>query len=161
MSLTQFCILYVGVHSGVCFLFLGAKLDAVFTYGGSTIRICRVGGPSTQSAVPQQSHLYGGAYSFGGSAESHPIPLPSLHDGEGSSFPGLVPSDDTVVSESVMGINTEQLISHLWVALVDLSHCLSPREVLYLCLKCVSYISGFMTFWTRLFPSRLETWLAF
>ena len=32
------------------------------------------------------------------------IPLPSLHDGEGSSFPGLVPSDDTVDSESVMGI---------------------------------------------------------
>ena len=32
------------------------------------------------------------------------IPLPSLHDGEGSSFPGLVPSDDTVNSESVMGI---------------------------------------------------------
>ena len=56
-----------------------------------------------QSAVPQPSHLYGGAYSLGGSAESHPIPLPSLHDGEGSSFPGLVPSDDMVNSESVMG----------------------------------------------------------
>ena len=36
--------------------------------------------------------------------ESHLIPLPSLHDGEGSSFPGLVPSDDAVDSESVMGI---------------------------------------------------------
>ena len=36
--------------------------------------------------------------------ESHQIPPPSLHDGEGSSFPGLVPSDDTVNSESVMGI---------------------------------------------------------
>ena len=45
-----------------------------------------------------------GAYSLGGSAESHPIPLPSLHDGEGSSFPGLVPSDDMVNSESVMDI---------------------------------------------------------
>ena len=63
------------------------------------------GEPSaTQSAVPQPSHLYGGAYSLGGSAESHLIPLPSLHDGEGSSFPGLVPSDDTFDSESVMGI---------------------------------------------------------
>ena len=63
------------------------------------------GEPSaTQSAVPQPSHLYGRAYSLEGSAESHPIPLPSLHDGEGSSFPGLVPSDDTVNSESVMGI---------------------------------------------------------
>ena len=32
------------------------------------------------------------------------IPLPSPHDGEGSSFPGLVPSDDMVDSESVKGI---------------------------------------------------------
>ena len=32
------------------------------------------------------------------------MPPPSLHDGEGSSFPGLVPSDDMVDSESVMGI---------------------------------------------------------
>ena len=29
---------------------------------------------------------------------------PSLHDGKGSSFPGLVPSDDAVNSDSVMGI---------------------------------------------------------
>ena len=35
--------------------------------------------------------------------ESHPIPPPSLHDGEGSSFPGLVPSDYMVNSESVIG----------------------------------------------------------
>ena len=57
------------------------------------------GKPSaTQSAVPQPSHLFGGAYSLGGLAESHLIPLPSLHDGEGSSFPGLLPSDDTVDS---------------------------------------------------------------
>ena len=63
------------------------------------------GEPSaTQSAVPQPSHLYCGAYSLGGLAESHLIPLPSLHDGEGSSFPGLVPLDDTVISESVMGV---------------------------------------------------------
>ena len=41
---------------------------------------------------------------LGGSVESHLIPLPSLHDGEGSSFPGLVPSDNTVNSDSVMGI---------------------------------------------------------
>ena len=47
---------------------------------------------------------FGGAYSLGGSVESHLIPLPSLHDGEGSSFPGLVPSDDVVDSDSVMGI---------------------------------------------------------
>ena len=29
-----------GVHSGVCFLLLGAELDAIFTYCGSTIRVC-------------------------------------------------------------------------------------------------------------------------
>ena len=56
------------------------------------------------SAVPQPSHLYGGTYSFGGLAESHLIPMPSLHGGEGSSFPGLVPSSDTVDSESAMFI---------------------------------------------------------
>ena len=65
----------------------------------------RVGGAFCyQSAVPQPPHLYAGAYSLGGLAESHLIPLPSLHDGEGFSFPGLVPSDDMVNSESVMGI---------------------------------------------------------
>ena len=47
---------------------------------------------------------FGGAYSLGGSVESHLIPPPSLCDGEGSSFPGLVPSDDAVNSDSVMGI---------------------------------------------------------
>ena len=56
---------------------------------------------ATHSTVPQ---LIGGVYSLGGSTESHPIPLPSLHDGEGSSFLGLVPSDDAVDSDSLMGI---------------------------------------------------------
>ena len=38
------CILYMfGVRSGVCFLLLGAKLDAVFIYGGSTVRVCTLG----------------------------------------------------------------------------------------------------------------------
>ena len=65
------------------------------------------GEPSAnQCVVPQPSNLYGGAYSCGSLVESHPIPLPFLHDGEGSSFPGLVPSDDTVNSESVMGITS-------------------------------------------------------
>ena len=41
-----------------------------------------------------------------GAQQGHPIPLPSLHDGEGSSFPCLVPSDDMVNSESVMGIKS-------------------------------------------------------
>ena len=59
--------------------------------------------PATQAAVLQPFQLYGGAYRFGGLAESHPIPSPSLHGGEGSSFPGLVPSNDTVNSESMVG----------------------------------------------------------
>ena len=59
---------------------------------------------TTQSAFPQPSHLYGGAYSLWGLAESHPIPPPSLYDWEGYSFPGLVTSDDAVNSESVMSI---------------------------------------------------------
>ena len=63
--------------------------------------LCRVEHSATHSAVPQS---IGGVYSLGGSMESHPIPLPSLCDGEGSSFPGLVSSDDAVYSDSVMGI---------------------------------------------------------
>ena len=40
-SASQSFVYYMfGVHSGVCFLFLGAELDAIFTYGGSTIRVC-------------------------------------------------------------------------------------------------------------------------
>ena len=61
----------------------------------------RVEPSATHSAVPQ---LFGGAYSLGGSIESHLIPPLSLHDREGSSFPGLVPSDDAVNSDSVLGI---------------------------------------------------------
>ena len=61
----------------------------------------RVDPSATHSAVPQP---IGGVYSLGDSIESHLIPLPSLHDGEGPSFPGFVPSDDVVDSDSVMGI---------------------------------------------------------
>ena len=56
---------------------------------------------AAHSTVPQP---ISGVYSLGGSIECHPIPLSSLHDGEGSSLPGLVPSDDVVNSASVMGI---------------------------------------------------------
>ena len=130
-----------GACSDVCFLLSGAMLDAVFTYGGSTIGVCTIaalwslhvagicatlqcslahtryaqsgcflhcfglGEPhATESDVPKSSQLYSEAYSFQGLAESHPIPLPSLHGGEGLLFPGLVPSNDTVNFESVVGI---------------------------------------------------------
>ena len=114
-----------GVCTGVCFLLSGAMLDAIPTYGGTTIGVCTivtpwslptagicaiwqwslghtryaqwllppllwVGGafcyPATQSAILQPFPLYGGAYSFGGLVESHPIPPPSLHGGEGVLF---------------------------------------------------------------------------
>ena len=45
-----------------------------------------------------------GHTALGGLAESHPIPPPSLHGSKGSSFPGLVLSNDTVNSESPMGV---------------------------------------------------------
>ena len=87
---------------------------------------------ATLSAVPQPSHLYDGAYSFGALAESHPIPPHSLHGGEGSSFPGLGLSDDTVNSESVMGIkpgDSSMVIGyqvdefiHIWSAEWFLAH---------------------------------------
>ena len=76
-----------------------------YSRSGCSLHYIEEGEPyATQSAVPQPSHLYGGAYNFGGLAESHSIPPPSLHDEEGSSFPGLVLSDDSFDSESAMGV---------------------------------------------------------
>ena len=60
--------------------------------------------PATQSAVLQPFQLHDGAYSFEGLAENDPILPPSLHGGEGSSFPGLVPTNDTVDPELAVGI---------------------------------------------------------
>ena len=37
-------------------------------------------------------------------ADSHPIPLPSLHGGEGYSFPDSATQYDTVYSKSVVGV---------------------------------------------------------
>ena len=65
-----------------------------------TATLGRVEPSATHSALPQP---LGGVYSLGGSIES-PNPPPSLCDGEGSSFPGLVPSDDAVNPDSVMGV---------------------------------------------------------
>ena len=139
------------VCSGVCFLLLGAELDAVFTYGGLTLWGLHLGNPlefthgrhmcnlvmvigphlvcikwllpllpwvgwspsATHSAVPLP---IGGIYGLEGSIESHLIPPPSLHHGEGSSFPGLVPSDDTVDFDSVMGIKPGDSGGGDWVS---------------------------------------------
>ena len=51
----------------------------------------------------QPFNQYGGVYSFGGLAESHPIPAPPLHGGK-STFPGLIPPDGMVNSKCEVGI---------------------------------------------------------
>ena len=111
---------YVGVCSGICFLLSDAMLYVVFTYEELNHwgfhhcnplelthgrHMCNlVQPPATQSAGLQPFQLYCGAYSVGSLAESHPIPPSSLHGGEGSSFPGLFPLNDTVNFESAVGI---------------------------------------------------------
>ena len=87
------------------------------------------GEPSaTQSAVPHHPIYMVGAYSLGDSAESHPIPLPSLHDGEGFSFPGLVLFDDTVISESVMGIKPGDSSVVIRYQVDELTHTWSAEQ---------------------------------
>ena len=58
---------------------------------------------ATQKDVLQPFNQYGGAYSFGCSAESLQIPVPSLHGGEGSSPSHFVSSNNIVDSKSVFG----------------------------------------------------------
>ena len=60
---------------------------------------------ATQTAVLQPFNQYGRAHSFGSSEESQLIPPSSPHGRKGSSFPGLVPSYDTLDSKSVVGFN--------------------------------------------------------
>ena len=59
---------------------------------------------AAHSAVPQPFHDYGEEYNSGDSAECHPIPPPSPHGGEGSSFSGCVPPDGMANSQSVVDI---------------------------------------------------------
>ena len=56
---------------------------------------------------------------------------------------------------AAFGFCNSFLISRLpWLILFP--HCQRLREMLYLGLECVNFFSGFMAFWTRLFPSKLE-----
>ena len=87
-----------------------------------TATLGRVEPSATHSAVPQ---AIGGVYSLGGSIESHLIPLPSLHDGEGSSFPGSVPSDDVVNPNSVMAIKP----GDSGVVIIRLMSLLTPGQL--------------------------------
>ena len=63
---------------------------------------------ATHSAVPQSFHLYGKAYSSGGSAESHQNSLPFLHGREGT-FPDCVPPDAMVNSKTVVDVKPGDL----------------------------------------------------
>ena len=47
---------------------------------------------------------YGAVYRFGGLEWSHLIPLPSIHGGEESSLPGLVPPNDIIDTKSLAGV---------------------------------------------------------
>ena len=59
---------------------------------------------ATQSTVLQPFSQYSMAYSFGGSEQSHQIPLTFLHGMEGFSSPHFVLPSDTVNYKSVVGI---------------------------------------------------------
>ena len=60
--------------------------------------------PATYFSVPQTIPAIGCAHIFEGVAESHLIPLPSLHGRDGSSFPDSAEPHDTINSESVVGL---------------------------------------------------------
>ena len=111
--------------------------------------------------------LIGGVYSLGGSVESHLIPPPSLHDGEGSSFPDLVPSDDVVDSDSVMGIKPGDSgvvigyqvdeFTHTWSAEQFVAH---PHIYPGFTGKVSSLTQGvmIMPFWIRLLLTSNKDW---
>ena len=88
-----FSVLYISVHA---YMYSG---DAIYwnIYG---LLIChwlyhgRCG-----SCIEQIFFIF--ATQLWGLAASHLIPTPSLHDGDGSSFPGFVPSSDTFDFKSV------------------------------------------------------------
>ena len=63
-----------------------------------------------------------------GLSGEYPIPPPSLHGGEGSSFPGLVPSDDAVNSESVMDIKPGDSGVVIWYQGDELTHTWSAEQ---------------------------------
>ena len=91
-----------------------------FTHGRHMCNLVMITPAMHRVAAPSSTTLSGGLlllnqlfpshpiYMVGhtalGAWYSHPIPLPSLHGGVGSSFPGLVPSNDTVDSESAMAV---------------------------------------------------------
>ena len=60
--------------------------------------------------------------------ESHLIPLPSLHGGEGSSFLGFVPFDDMVDSESVVGIKPGDSIVVIVYQVDEFTHAWSAEQ---------------------------------
>ena len=80
------------------------------------------------TAVPQQqqpkSHMPSQVYAnFWDLAESNPIPLPSIHGGEGSSFAGTVPPNDMAGPKAVVGIKPGYQCGH-WYQVDEFTHTL-------------------------------------
>ena len=102
---------------------------------------------------------YPAAFGFQSSTPLDNITLTSANRKADQSLSDLQTGDGTAAHAT---LDTEQLISHLRVALVILfPHYPILREMLYLCLKCVNYFSRFTTFSTMLFPNKLGIQLIF
>ena len=63
-----------------------------------------------------------------GAWQSHLIPLTSLHGGEGSFFPGFIPSDDTVDFDSAIGIKPCFSGVVMWYQIDELTHTWSAEQ---------------------------------
>ena len=83
--------------------------------------------------------------------QDHLMPLPSLHGKEGSSFQGLVPSDDMINSESMVAIqpgnsNNSYCVSAWWIYshLVDRTFCCSGTNLIQIHGQGVNFLACFL-----------------
>ena len=98
----------------------------------------RVAAPSTAfsrwRSLLLLSQLYSGhsnymvGHSAFGAWQSHPTPPPSLHGGEGSSFPGLVLSNAMVTTESVVSIKPGDSVVVSGHQVDEFPHTLSAEQ---------------------------------
>ena len=106
----------------------------------STPGMHRVAAPSATlgRGEPSASHLAVPQLIGGVCSLCHLIPLPSLHDGEGSSFLGLVPSDDAVDSDSVMSIKPGDSSVVIGYQVDEFTHAWSAEQFV----ACSTFILG-------------------
>ena len=95
---------------------------------GCSLHCFEKGGALCYAAVLQPFQQYGGAHSLQGLADSHPIPLPSLHGEEGSIFLGFVLSNDTVDSKSVVGMKPGDSSVVIWYQVDEFTHTWSAEH---------------------------------